>query len=129
MSFTAKAAGQGHKQTVEHVSLAGTISADWDLGIVEVTRRLQRAWACFGQYEMEMYGRPGVRPRLNVRMLKAEVIETPNTVLRVRDVEPEQRLTDCDRLRKTQHQTLLRCLGRRKRKREGQTLSYVETLL
>ena len=43
---------------------------------VEVTRRIQRAWAYFGRYEMEIYDRPSVRLRLKVRMLKAEVLET-----------------------------------------------------
>ena len=45
--FTVTAAG---KQTAEFVYLGGAISADWDLRSVEVTRRIQRAWACFGRY-------------------------------------------------------------------------------
>ena len=47
--FTVTAAGQVHKQTVECVYLGGAISADWDLRSVEATRRIQRAWACFGR--------------------------------------------------------------------------------
>ena len=35
-------------QTGEFVSLGGAISADWGLRSVEVTRRIQRAWAYFG---------------------------------------------------------------------------------
>ena len=42
----------------------------------EVTRRLQRAWACFQRYKMEMFDRPGVRLRLKGLLLKAEVVET-----------------------------------------------------
>ena len=74
--FTVTAAGQVYKQMVEFVYLGGAISADWDLRSFEVTRRIQRAWACFGRYEMEIYDRPSVRLRLKVRMLKAEVLET-----------------------------------------------------
>ena len=65
-----------YKQTVEVVYLGGAISADWDLRIIEVMRRIQRAWACFGRYKMETYDRPSVHLRLKVRMLKAEVLET-----------------------------------------------------
>ena len=50
--FTVTAAGQVYKQTVEFVYLGGAISADWDLRSVEVTRRIQRAWACFGRYKI-----------------------------------------------------------------------------
>ena len=46
--FTVTAAGQAYKQTVAFVYLGGCISADWDLQSVEVTLRIQRAWACFG---------------------------------------------------------------------------------
>ena len=69
------AAGQVYKQTIEFVYLGGAISADRDLSI-EITRRLQRAWACFQRYKTETYDRPGVRLRLKVRLLEAEVIET-----------------------------------------------------
>ena len=73
--FTVTAAGQVYKQTAEFVSFGGAISADLDLRSVEVTRRIQRAWACFWQYEMEIYDRPSVRLRLSkVRMLKAEAM-------------------------------------------------------
>ena len=70
VSFTINAAGQVYKQTVEFVYLGGAITADRDITI-EITRRLQRAWACFQRYKMEIYDRPGVR-------------------LRLHDVEPEQ---------------------------------------
>ena len=44
---TVTAAGQVYKQKVEFVYLGGDFSADWDLRSAEVTRRIQRAWACF----------------------------------------------------------------------------------
>ena len=51
--LTVTAAGQVYKQTLEFVYLGGAISADWTRRSVEVARRLQRAWACFGRYKME----------------------------------------------------------------------------
>ena len=75
VSFTIDAAGQVHKQTIEFVYLGGAITANRDLSI-EITRRLQRAWACFQRYKMEIYDRPGVRLWFKVRLLKAEVVET-----------------------------------------------------
>ena len=74
VSFTINAAGQVYKQTIEFVYLGGAISANRELSI-EITRRLQRAWARFQRYKMEIYDRPGERLRLKVRLLKAEVIE------------------------------------------------------
>ena len=69
------AAGQLYKQTIEFVYLGGAISAHRDLSI-EITRRLQRARACCQRYKMEIYDHPGVRLRLKVLLLKAEVIKT-----------------------------------------------------
>ena len=75
MSFTINSAGQKSKQTITIVYLNGAITADRDLG-TEITRRLQKAWACFQRYKMETNYRLGVRLRLKVRVLKAEVVET-----------------------------------------------------
>ena len=58
--FTINAAGQVYKQTIQFVYLGGAITSDRDLSI-EITWRLQRAWACFQPYKMEIYDRPGVR--------------------------------------------------------------------
>ena len=43
---------------------------------IKITRRHERAWECFRRHKMEIYDRPGVRLRLKVRLLKAEVVET-----------------------------------------------------
>ena len=75
--FTVTAAGEVYKQTIKFVYLGGAISAGWDLRSVEIARRIQRAWACSGRYKMEICDRPSVRLRLKVRMLRAEVMETP----------------------------------------------------
>ena len=62
VSFTINAAGQVYKQTIEFVYLGGAITADRER-CIEITRRLQRAWACFQRYKMESYDRPGERLR------------------------------------------------------------------
>ena len=108
MSFTINAAGQVYKQTTEFVYLGGAITANRDLSI-EITRRLQRAWACFQRYKMEIYDRPCVR------LLKAEVVET----LLYGCMTWSPKKPDYDRLRRVHHSMLLRCLGWRKRKRES----------
>ena len=105
--FTVTAAGQVYKQTVEFVYLGGVISADWDLKSVEVTSRIQRAWACFGRYNIESYDCPSMRLRLKVRMLKANVLET----LLYGCVTWSPSKADYGRLRKAHHQMRLRCLG------------------
>ena len=123
VSFTINAAGQAYKQTIEFVYLGGAITADRDLSI-EITRRLQRAWACFQPYKMEIYDCPGVRLRLKVRLLKAEVVET----LLDGCMTWSPKKPDYDRLRQVYHSMLLRCLGWRKRKRDDHTLSYADAL-
>ena len=60
VSFTNNAAGEVYKQAIEFGFLGGAITADRDLSI-EMTRGLQRAWAFFLRYKMEIYDRPGVR--------------------------------------------------------------------
>ena len=60
VSFTINAAGQVNKPTIEFVYLDGALTGDTDSSI-EIRRRLQRVWACFQHYEIEMYTRPGVR--------------------------------------------------------------------
>ena len=60
---------------IEFVYSDGAISENRDLSI-EITRRIQKAWACFQRYKMEIYHHSGVRLRLTVPFLEAEVIET-----------------------------------------------------
>ena len=123
MSFTINAAGQVYKQTIEFVCLGGAITPDRDLR-KEKKRRLQRAWACFQRYKMEIRDRPGVRLRLKVRLLKAEVVDT----LLYGCMTWSPKKPDYDRLRRVHRSMLLRCLGWRKRKRYDHTLSYADAL-
>ena len=91
---------------------------------IEITPRLQRAWAFFQRYKMEIYDRPGVRLRLRVRLLKAEVVET--LLYGCMTWSPNK--PDYDRLRRVHHPMLLRCLGWRKRKRDDHTRWYADAL-
>ena len=91
---------------------------------IEITRRLQRPWACFQRYKMEIYDRPGVLLRLKVRLLKAEVVET--LLYGCTTWSPKK--PDYDRLRRVHPSMRLRCLGWRKRKRDDHTLSYADAL-
>ena len=74
---------------------------------------------------MEIYDRPGVRLRLKVRLLNAEVVVTWKAEVVV-TWSPKK--LDDDRLRRVHHSMLLRCLGWRKRKRGTHTLSYADVL-
>ena len=74
---------------------------------------------------MEIYNRPGVRLRLKVRLLKAEVVETYLYGCITWSPKPN----DYDKLWQVHHNMLLRCLRWRKRKREGHTLSYANALV
>ena len=91
---------------------------------VEANRILQRAWACFRRYNIEICDRLGVRSRLKVRMLDAEVIETP---LYGR-VTWRPNKPDYDRLRQVHHSMNLRYIGWRKQKRDDGTISYASAL-
>ena len=123
VSLTINAAGQAYKQTIEFVYWGGAITADGELSI-EIPRRLQRAWACFQRYKMEIYDRPGVHLRFKMRLLKAEVVET----LLDGCMTWSPKKPDYDRLRRVHHSMLLRCLGWWKRKRDDRTLSYADAL-
>ena len=93
--FTINAACQLYKQAIEFVYLGRAITADRDLRI-EVTLCVQRTWAWFQRYKMEIFDRPGVRLRLKVRLLKAEVVET--LLYGFMTWSPKQ--PGCDRLRR-----------------------------
>ena len=122
VSFTIYSAGQVYKETIEFVYLGGAITADRDLS--KITWCLQRVWACFQRYKMDIYDRPGVRLWLKVRLLKAEVIQT----LLYGCMTWIPKKPDYDRLRRVHHSLRLRCHGWRKRKRDDHTLSYANTL-
>ena len=106
MSFAINAAGQVHKHTTEFVYLDGAVSANRDTSI-EITRRLQGAWAYCQRYKIEIKDFLGVRLRLKVRMWNAEVIET--LLYGCTTWSPSK--LDFDRLRRGHRSMLLQCLG------------------
>ena len=73
---------------------------------------------------MEIYDRQGVRSRLKMWLLKAEVVET----LLYGCMTWSPKKPGGDRLRRVHRSMLLRCLGWRKRKRDDHTLSYADVL-
>ena len=75
VSFTVAAAGQVYKHPIALYGWAG-LPAQMELS-AEITWRLQRTWSCFQRYKMKIHDRLGVRLRLKVRMLKAQVMEMP----------------------------------------------------
>ena len=74
VSFTIYAAGQVYKQVFEFKYLGGAFAADRDHS-TERTRCLQRSSAFFQLYKKDINDCPGVRLRLKVRLLKAEMVE------------------------------------------------------
>ena len=87
-SFTIDAAGQVYKHTIEFVYVGGAITADREL-CIETPHCLQRAWAFFQRYKIEIYDRPGVCA-LTVEGAVAESRGDRDTTLRLHDVEPER---------------------------------------
>ena len=79
---------------------------------------------CFQRHKTEICDRPGVRLRLKVRLLKAEVIETLLYGCKTWSLNKP----DYDSPRRVHQAMLLRCLGWRKRKRDGHTPLYADAL-
>ena len=73
--FSVDAAGKVYNQTNEFVYLGGNVNHNADLSI-EVDRRIRNVWFSFRKYTLELYDRPSAPPKLKIRMLTAEVLET-----------------------------------------------------
>ena len=74
-SFSVEAAGQVYSRTNEFVYLGEKTNHNADLSI-EVNRRIRNAWRSFRKYTLELYDRPSASLKLNIWMLKADVLET-----------------------------------------------------
>ena len=85
MPFTVTASSQVCTNTDEFVYFGGAISANRNINI-EATRRILRAWACFGRHKMEICDGPGVCLRLKVRLLNRGA---PHATVLMHHVEPE----------------------------------------
>ena len=74
--FSVEAAGQVYNQTNEFVYLGGNVNHFADLSI-EVDRRIRKTWWSFWKYTLELlYDRSSAPHELEIRMLRAEVLET-----------------------------------------------------
>ena len=70
-----EAADQKYKQTNRFTYLGGVIDENANIN-PEIERRIRFAWACFKKYGRELYNRPTAPIQLEVRIFKAEVLET-----------------------------------------------------
>ena len=75
VTFVAEAAGQVYKQTTKFVCLGGTACENVDL-TAEINRRMLLANLRFRPYSLPLYDQSTAPLRLEVWMLKAELVET-----------------------------------------------------
>ena len=115
------AAGQAYKQANNFVYLGESINGDLS---VEIKRRVQRAWASYQKYNVQLYNQPSAAISLKVRMVKAEAVEA----LLYGCVTWTMHNAHYTLLRTVHHALLRRCLGWHKRNRTDHVLSYRETL-
>ena len=101
-----EAAGQVYNQTNGFVYLGGNLNHNADLSI-EVDRRIHIAQCSFRKYTLELYDRPSAPLELNIRMLRAEVLET----MLYGCITWSPRACHNDTLRRTHHRLLTRCIG------------------
>ena len=73
-TFSIEAAGQVYKQTHDFVYPGGNVNHHADMSI-KFDRRIRNAWCNFRKYSLELYDRPSAPLELEIRMLKAEVVE------------------------------------------------------
>ena len=74
-TFSVEAAGQVYNQTDEIVYLGRNVNHNAHLSI-EVDRCIRNAWCTFWNYTLKLYDRPSVPLELQIRMLRAVVLET-----------------------------------------------------
>ena len=123
-TFSVEATGQVYNQRNEYVYLGGNVNHNADLSI-EADRRIRNAWCSFRTYTLELYDRPSAPLELNIRMLRAEVLET----MMYGCVTWSPRACHYDSLRRAHHRFLARCIGWRKHNRADHRISYLDTLI
>ena len=123
-TFSVEAADQVYSQTDEFEYLGGNVSHNADLSI-EVNRRIRNAWCSFRKYTLELYDQPSAPLELEIRMLRAEVLET----MLYGCVTWSPRACHYDTLRRAHHRFLTRCIGWRKRNRVDHTIFYLDTFI
>ena len=105
-TFSVEAAGQVYNQTNEFVYLGGNINHNDDLSI-EVDRRIRIAWCSFRKYALELYDLSSAPLELQIRMLRAEVLEE----MLYGCVTWNPRACHYDTLRRAHDRFLTRCIG------------------
>ena len=70
-----EAAGQRYRHTMQFLYQGGLVVASADI-MLEITRRIRLAWACYNRVKRELYDMEDAPFTLKVHMLKAEVMET-----------------------------------------------------
>ena len=122
--FSVEAAGQVYNQTNEFVHCWGNVNHNADLSI-EVDRRIRNAWCSFRKYTLELYDRPSAFLGVEIRMLRAEVLET----MLYGCVTWSPRACHNDTLRGAHHRFLTRCIGWRTHNRADHPIFDLNMLL
>ena len=123
-TFSVEAAGQVHNQTNEFVYLGGNVNHNADLSI-EVNRRIRNAWYSLRKYTLELCDRPSAPLGLEIRMLRAEVLET----MLYGCVTWSPRTCHHDTLPQARHRFLTRGIGWRNNNRADHPISHLDTLI
>ena len=123
-TFVTEAASQVYKQTAKFVYLGATVCGNADL-TVEINRRVLLSILRLRRCGLSLYDQSTAPLRLKVRMLKAEVIET----LLYGCVTWSPTVAHLAIPRTDHHRLLLRCIGWKKKRRDGcHMLSYTDAL-
>ena len=105
--FSVEEVSHVYNQTNEFVYLGGNINHNnTDLSI-EVNRCIRNAWCSFRKYTLELYNRPIAPLEIEIRMLRAEVLEA----MLYGCVTWSPRACHYDTLRRAHHSFLTRCIG------------------
>ena len=122
--ISVEAAGQVYKNTNDFVYLGGSVNHNGDLS-TGVDRCIRNAWCSFRKYTLELYDRPSAPLELQIRMLRAKVLE--KTIYGCVTWSP--RACHYDALRRAHHRFLTHCIGWRTHSRADHPISYLETLI
>ena len=120
--FSVVAAGQVYSWSIEFVYLGWNVNHNADLSI-EVDRRIRNAWCSLRHYTLELYDPPSALLELEIRILRAEVLET----MLYGCVTWIPRVCQYDTLRRAHHRFLTNCIGWRKHNRTDHPVSYPDT--
>ena len=119
--FSVEAASQVYNQTNElFVNLGENVNRNADL-FIEVDRRIRNAWCSFRKYNLKLYDRPSAPLELEIRMLRAEVLET----MLYGCVLWSPRACHYDTLRRAHHSFLTFRISWRKLNRAHHPISYL----